>query len=64
MKVEYKVRPVTRYVVTRFHQLGDSAGVETLGEFTHLPYANRTAQALADREGGSCCGYPDDSREP
>lgn len=40
--IEYRVRPVTRYVVTRY----ESGGVETLGEFANEGHALRVMLAL------------------
>lgn len=47
---EYKVRPVTRYVVTRFKDDGISASSSQLGEFDNVGAANRVAMALAGAE--------------
>lgn len=49
--VEYRVRPVTRYHVTRFESDGNKAGVESLGEFDNESQANKVAKALAYLEG-------------
>lgn len=54
--VEYRVRPVTRYHVTRFenedHENGRcSGGCESLGEFDNESQANKVAKALAYLEG-------------
>lgn len=59
MKVEYKVREVTRYVVTRWHRNGDdgSAGVETKGEFDNSIVAYQVAYALC-RDEHERLGYP------
>lgn len=53
--VEYQVRPVTRYIITRYHNEttptgGASGGVETLGEFPNQVTAELIAQALAEKE--------------
>lgn len=70
-KIEYRVRPVTRFVVTRFHQMttdkGDSAGCETRGEFDNFDTAHAVAYALADADtkrlglppGDESVTYPD-----
>jgi hypothetical protein len=64
LKIEYRVRPVTRYIVTRFHSDyevyadGDTvcvasrgeAGCETCGEFDNEDMAQRVAEALAGAE--------------
>lgn len=56
--IEYRVRPVTRYVVTRFHSEGEGpvrgmAGCETCGEFDNMERANTVAHALHASEPGS-----------
>lgn len=52
--IEYRVRPVTRYIVTRFNQeiAGDcaSGGSECCGEFDRQDMAENVAKALADAE--------------
>lgn len=52
--VEYRVRPVTRYVVTRFESdsLTGSSAVETLGEFSNEWYASRVRTALESADPG------------
>lgn len=52
MQVEYKIREVTRYVVTRWHTSGHngSAGVETKGEFDNADMAYQVAYALCKDE--------------
>lgn len=47
MKVEYKVRPVTRFVVTRFE---DGAGSSIKGEFDSADVAYEVGYALAKEE--------------
>lgn len=61
MKVEYKVRRVTRYVVTRFHQsdCGSAGGSETKGEYANGEVAYQVAYALAAEE-HKRLGYPED----
>jgi len=51
-KIEYRVRPVTRYIVTRYHNEGDggSAGVETKGEFDNADIAYEVGYALCKDE--------------
>lgn len=51
VKVEYRVRPVVRYVVTRWHQELDDrgcsgAGCETVGEFPNEEAAECVRNAL------------------
>ena len=55
--IEYRVRPVTRYVVTRFSSRldrhsgqGTSAGCELCGEFDNARQAEKIATALASTE--------------
>lgn len=47
--VEYKVRPVTRYVVTRYESdpANGAGGVCPMGEFDHEAYADRVCAALS-----------------
>ena len=63
-KVEIRVRPVTRYVVTRYE--GEvredgrcSAGCSSLGEFDHEYYAERVAAAVRAFEKTSECAEMD-----
>jgi len=46
--VEYRVRPVVRYVITRYERDSEtgSGAIETLGEFPNEGYAERTCSAL------------------
>lgn len=58
MKIEYRVRPVTRYVVTRFHSTDAKSGVvETKGEFDNADVAYEVGYALAKHE-HAALGYP------
>lgn len=57
MKIEYKVRPVTRYIVTRYHNCDNGAGVETHGEYDRERTAYDVAYALCKMEHDSL-GYP------
>lgn len=67
MNVEYKVRPIIRYVVTRHYQssgvgLGVTGGSETKGEYDNADVAYEVAYALCKSEHASL-GYPlDDER--
>lgn len=45
-KVEYRVREVTRYVVTRYYESGKVRLSATRGEFENLDTAQRVAYAL------------------
>lgn len=49
-KVEYKVRPVTRYVVTKYTQSNQHTSSENLGEFLNVGRANMVAHSLAGTE--------------
>lgn len=57
MKVEYKVRPVTRYIVTCYREDCKSGSSETKGEFSNGDVAYQVAYALAKNEHNSL-GYP------
>ena len=48
--IEYKVRPVTRYVVTRFERKGSAGGCEQHGEFDNAETAYAVAYALCRAE--------------
>lgn len=50
MKIEYRVRPVTRYVVTRWYQTETEGGCETRGEFDHADTAYEVGYALCKME--------------
>lgn len=68
-KIEYRVRPVTRYIVTRFEQEYDPAGISASagftgekGEFPNFDTAYAVAYALCKAE-HERLGYPlDDER--
>jgi hypothetical protein len=54
-EVEYRVRPVTRFVVTRWYhedQEGgrQNGGSEVCGEFENMQRANKVCEALAAQE--------------
>lgn len=54
-KIEYRVRPVTRYIVTRFERLGEetgfaNGGVGQHGEFDNETVAYEVGYALARAE--------------
>lgn len=62
--IEYKVRPVTRYVVTRFRRIGseNGTGSEIHGEFDNSEIAYAVAYALCRAE-HERLGWPvDDER--
>jgi hypothetical protein len=54
--IEYRVRPVTRYIVTRFEAVSDAAdsvgscGSRSIGEFDREEFAENVAVALAKAE--------------
>lgn len=55
MKVEYRVRPITRYVVTRYHEAHEeggnqACGCETRGEYDNADVAFEVAYALCKSE--------------
>lgn len=52
-ETEYRVRPVTRWIVTRWHcedYGAGSSGVEECGEFSNLRQANKVCEALGSLE--------------
>nr|WP_029924411.1 hypothetical protein [Ochrobactrum sp. UNC390CL2Tsu3S39] len=49
-KIEYRVVPVTRYIVTRYHEEGRGAGCEHRGEFDNQQTAYDVGYALAKAE--------------
>lgn len=61
-KVEYRVRPVTRYIVTRYESTENSAGCDPLGEFDNADTAQAVGYALCRAE-HERLGWPlDDDR--
>jgi hypothetical protein len=53
-KVQFRVRPVSRYVVTRYAKEGPVAGSSVIGEFPSQAGARVVAHAMAGAEGGVC----------
>lgn len=49
-KIEYRVRPVTRYIVTRYHESENGGGVDTLGEYDNHDTAYAVGYALCKAE--------------
>lgn len=51
-KIEYRVRPVTRYVVTRFHEdaAGKTGGSSVKGEYDNADMAYEVGYALCKEE--------------
>jgi hypothetical protein len=68
MLIEYKVRPVTRYVITRFETSGPDAngrgsgGCETKGEYETEAVAHEVAYALCRQEHDRLGFPPGDER--
>ncbi len=59
MKIDqFNVRPVTRWVVTRFQQDGMSAGCSGCGEFDNQQQAVSVAQCMAAYNGAEYIGPP------
>jgi hypothetical protein len=50
--IEYKVRPVTRWVVSRYEEVNRGASCGPVGEFSNRAVADGIAEALASRDGG------------
>ncbi len=48
--VEFRVRPVTRYVVTRYHEDERGGATDPYGEFDNEVLAGNAALAFADHE--------------
>lgn len=49
-KIEYRVRPVTRYIVTRFHEGEYCRGVSTIGEYDNADVAYQVGYACCKAE--------------
>jgi hypothetical protein len=49
-KVEYRVREIKRFVVTRYHQSEHGAGVDTKGEYGNPEIAYEVGYALCKAE--------------
>lgn len=52
MKTEYQVRPVTRYIVTRYASDADSASSSLVGEFASGQQADLVADAMVVKDRG------------
>lgn len=50
MQIEYRVKPVTRYIITRFDSDGQTSGVSTMGEYDNGNLAYQVAYALCSAE--------------
>lgn len=59
--IEYRVRPITRYIVTRYHQYGEGVGscggTSERGEYDNAEVAYQVAYALCRAE-HERLGYP------
>jgi hypothetical protein len=63
-KVEYRVRPITRFVVTRYHESegGNTGGTSERGQYDNAEVAHEVAYALCKAEHEQL-GWPiDDER--
>ena len=50
-RVEYRVRPVTRYIITKYEEWSDrTPGVQTLGEYDNAEVAFEVGYALCKAE--------------
>jgi hypothetical protein len=62
-KLEYRVRKVERYIVTRYEERGPTGSVSERGEFANPDQAWETAYALCKIEHDFHLGWaPDDER--
>jgi hypothetical protein len=61
-KIEYRVRPVTRYYVTRWYQGAAASGCDGLGEFDSEQTAYEVGYALAKAEHDRLGWPPGDER--
>ena len=60
--IEYRVRPVTRYVVTRYESLGNAGSCQTLGEYPNEYVAQEVGYALCKAEHERRGWAPGDTR--
>lgn len=51
--VEYRIRPITKFIVTRWHESDDSSGSEACGEFPNEEQALAAARGLVSLEPGA-----------
>jgi hypothetical protein len=61
-KIEYRVRPVTRYIVTRFHDAETHGGVSTIGEYDNPDVAHEVGYACCKTEHDRLGWPPGDER--
>lgn len=52
--IQYRVRPVTRFIVTRYEKSERGGSCVQKGEFPNLDLATEVAQALAVPEDAEC----------
>jgi hypothetical protein len=70
--IQYQVRPITRYVVTRYEENGKGGACETRGEYDNHNLAYEVAYAMCKLEhdkiglpvGSMEIIYPDKPNEP
>jgi hypothetical protein len=63
MKVEYRIKPVTRYVITKYHEAGNGLGsVSTIGEYNNPDVAYEVGYALCKAEHDQLGYEPGDMR--
>ena len=62
MKVQYRVRAINRFVVTRYHESegGSVGGVDTKGTYDNPEVAHEVAYALCKAEHDAAGTPPDD----
>jgi hypothetical protein len=61
-KIEYRVRPVLRYIVTRYHEEDAAVGSECKGEFDSYRVAHEVGYALCKEEHRRLEWLPGDDR--
>lgn len=62
-KLEYRVKKVERYIITRYEERGSAGSVSERGEFSNPDQAWETAYALCKVEHDHHLGWPiDDER--
>lgn len=62
--VEYRVRAVTRYVITEFRDTGELSSVRTLGLFDNQQQADHVAGLMAKAEAGATFAATATHKEP
>ncbi|MEH6743891.1 hypothetical protein [Hyphomonas sp.] len=60
MKVEYRVREIKRFIITRYHEIEDVGSVESKGTYDNEQTAYDVAYALCKEEHGRAGTPPDD----